>query len=142
MIYEVRYYDESVASAFVEASSPEEAERAFEELRQRDAGWLRDNLYEQTDAGNFVVDHVEEDGHDIDPAGLLAAFDRWKARIDEVRDAGGQVPREREAFVAGEALISLRHPACRILAEARGDFLDSSAEVAAFAFAMEELGYV
>ena len=82
------------------------------------------------------------DPETADVGALLAQFDKEYGFLHEAHAAGKEVAGEREAFQAGDYMLAIGHPAARLIAQGRGDSLDSSEEVAAFAFAMEGLGYI
>lgn len=99
---------------------------------------VRDYVDERIGLGADLIATSEKYG--VDPERLRELKERVSDWYERIYDSYDNVPGYQEAIDAGDALIRSHAPYVDALIEYRGDMLSSDREVAALAFAMDELG--
>jgi hypothetical protein len=99
---------------------------------------VRDYVDDRIGLGADLIAASEKYG--VDPERLRELRERVSDWYERIYDSYDNVPGYQEAIDAGDALIRSHAPYVDALIEYRGDMLSSDREVAALAFAMDELG--
>lgn len=99
---------------------------------------VRDYVDERIDLSSDLIATSEKYG--VDPERLRELRERVSDWYERIYDSYDNVPGYQEAIDAGDALIRSHAPYVDAIIEYRGDMFSSDREVAALAFAMDELG--